>query len=86
MSNPNLLTGFLGAKNLSASLIQLRVSPKFPSREECAVTFLLSLRSFWLFHYTVLEHLGTLVGSEISPNTHRLSRFHGGGLKDKRCN
>jgi hypothetical protein len=80
------LEGFLGAKNLSTSLIQPLVSLKFPLFEECAVVFLLSLRSYWLFRYTVSEHLGTLVGNEISPNTHRSSWFHGGGLKNKRCN
>jgi hypothetical protein len=80
------LTGFLGAKNLSASLVQPPISPKFPLLEEYDVAFPLSLQNSSLSLYTVSEHLGRLFGNEISPNPHRLSRFHGRGLKDKRFN
>jgi hypothetical protein len=87
MVNPNyLLTGFLGAKNLSASLIQPRVSPKFPSHEEYVVMFPSSLRSFLLFHYTALEHFVMLVGNEISPIIHLSFRFHERDLKETRLN
>jgi len=35
---------------------------------------------------TASKHLGRLFGNEISPNTHRFSRFYRRGLKDKRFN
>jgi len=80
------LTGFAGAKNLSASLFQPLASPEFPLPVGYASVFPLSPQISLLFPDTASGHLGRLFGNEISPSTHRFSRFYRRGLKDKRFN
>jgi len=80
------LTGFTGAKNLSASLVQPLVSPRFPLLAGYASKFPLSLHNFSLSLDTASKHLWKLFGNEISPNTHRFSRFYRRNLKAKRFN
>jgi len=80
------LTGFTGAKKLSASLVQPLVSPEFPLPVGYASRFPLSPQISSLFLDTASKHLGRLFGNEISPSTHRFSRFYRRGLKAKRFN
>jgi len=88
MVNPVLLilTGFAGAKNLSASSVQPLVSPEFPLPVEYASKFPLSLHNFSLSLGTASKHPGRLFGKEISPITHLFSRFYRRNLKGKRFN
>jgi hypothetical protein len=66
------LTGFVGAKNFSASSFQPLTSPELLLHVGCAASFPLSPQISLLFPDSVPERLGRFFGNEFFPNVYTI--------------